>query len=304
MNPALSVIMPNYNMAQYFPEALASLFAQTFTDFEVIFVDDGSFDNSLLMIESFCKSDSRIRVLRNQQNIGAVSTVNRGLKEARGKYIHLFAADDKILSEYFFERMIHLLEKYPAFSMCTSDHSMFTDGEQKIYSWPVFPHLKEMTCISPKEFMEMCRKDIIKYWLFAMGTIFRRELFLQNGFFSTDFPVLSDWYFVHLCALKEGCIYLPGYNVAWRSRGKDNLFNYMKKNEILNLLLHIAKVRQNRRLYNKSTLLGNYVKQSLSQIIWRPYLWDFVFPFFKRKMKNSWRKVKTNFVKAIKGQSE
>lgn len=295
MNPTISVIMPNYNMVQYFPEALASICSQTFADFEVVFIDDGSQDESLLTIESFSKIDPRIRVLRNSKNIGAVSTVNRGIQEARGQYIHLLAADDKILSNNFFEQMIGLLEKNPSFSMCTSDHAMFLDGESKIHSWPVFPHLNAMTCIQPKEFMEMCRKDIIKYWLFAMGTIFRRELFLQNGFFSTDFPVLSDWYFVHLCALKEGCIYLPGFYVAWRSRGKNNLYHYMKKNEVLKLFLHIAKVKENRRLFNKSTLLGNYVKQSLSQIALRPYLWDFVFPFVKRKTKNSWKKIKKQF---------
>lgn len=286
MAPLLSVIMPNYNMAHFLPEVLDSLFTQTYQDYELVFVDDGSTDQSVAVLKSFNTEQHRVRILLNPKNLGAVSTVNRGIKEAYGKYIFLLAADDKIVEKTFFEKMVPLLNANPTYSMCTSDHGSFEDGTQKIHAWRVFPHLQCPIFLSPKEFLLNCREGKINYWLFAMGTIFRKDLFEKYGCFYNNLPVLSDWYFIHLCALKEGCIYLPGTYIAWRYRGAANLNSHMKKNEPLKLISLIAKRWSHRHLFNRSLLLGCYVQHSLRQLIFRPYLWDFVYPFFKRKMKN------------------
>lgn len=287
MQPLLSVIVPHYNMAKYLPEALGSIFCQTFTDFEIVLIDDCSTDqHSLALVEELRQHHPRIRLLHNERNLGAVLTVNRGLQEAQGKYVFLLAADDKVLEKTFFEQMISILEKHPQFSMCTSDHAMFIDGIDKLHTWRVFPHLDALTPISAQQFLAMCQKGEIKYWLFAMGSIFRKELFVENDFFSTDFPVLADWYLIHLFALKGGCLYLPGIFVAWRHRENNNLYQHMKSNEVLNLLRRIAKTAQHRRLFARSTLLGCYLKQKLIQVLMRPHLWTFLVPFLKRKIKN------------------
>ncbi|MCD6661765.1 MAG: glycosyltransferase family 2 protein, partial [Lentimicrobium sp.] len=89
--PLVSILMPVYNGRDYLRPAIDSLLAQTFTDFEMIVVNDGSKDDSQAIIESY--NDPRI-VLINQQNQGVARSLNNGLKIARGKYIRRHDADD------------------------------------------------------------------------------------------------------------------------------------------------------------------------------------------------------------------
>lgn len=292
MLPSLSVVMPNYNMARYLPEALQSLFSQTFQDFELVFIDDGSTDESLRVVESYRQPARNVRILCNPKNLGAITTINRGVKEALGSYVFFLAADDKILKPTFFETMISLLKKHPTLPMATSDHGMFIDGEEKIHTWKIFPHLSIPQPIAADEFAEMCHKEKLNYWLFAMGAFFRKELFFRYGFFDMKMPVLSDWYLIHLFALKEGFIYVPEIFVAWRHRGKDNLYNTMKSNEAFTLIKRIAQSKDQRRKFHRSTLLGCYVMQCLPQLFLRPHLWDFLWPFALRKGRNIRQKIK------------
>ncbi|MEQ8688382.1 MAG: glycosyltransferase [Imperialibacter sp.] len=92
LDPAISVNIPVYNAVPYLQQTLMSVLAQTFQDFEIVLVDDGSVDNSAEIIESF--SDSRIRLYRNDHNRGIAYTRNRLVQLSRGKYIAILDADD------------------------------------------------------------------------------------------------------------------------------------------------------------------------------------------------------------------
>jgi glycosyltransferase involved in cell wall biosynthesis len=90
--PEFSVVIPSYNHAAYLGEAVASVLAQTFTDLELIVVDDGSTDNSLEVLSGF--KDARMRIL-SQPNQGAHAAINRGLREAAGVYLAILNSDDQ-----------------------------------------------------------------------------------------------------------------------------------------------------------------------------------------------------------------
>jgi glycosyltransferase involved in cell wall biosynthesis len=90
-NPKITVLMPAYNAQKYIHEAIESVLAQTFTDFELLIINDGSTDNTLTIIHSFI--DDRIRVI-NQENKGIATALNNGLKQAKADYIARFDADD------------------------------------------------------------------------------------------------------------------------------------------------------------------------------------------------------------------
>lgn len=90
--PRVSILMPVYNGARFLAEAAAGVTGQTMRDFELLIIDDGSTDDSAALAAGF--SDSRIRALRNEGNIGLVGTLNRGLSEARGEWIARCDADD------------------------------------------------------------------------------------------------------------------------------------------------------------------------------------------------------------------
>lgn len=93
--PKISVVIPIYNMEQLLPRCLDSLQAQTFTDFEVICVDDGSKDGSLKLLNAYAAKDPRIRVI-SQKNGGVSAARNRGFDEARGEYLYCLDPDDLI----------------------------------------------------------------------------------------------------------------------------------------------------------------------------------------------------------------
>jgi glycosyltransferase involved in cell wall biosynthesis len=110
-SPQVSVVMPVYNAEKYVTEALESIIQQTFTDFELIVIDDGSADRSSTIIESYAKKDRRV-VVHRQNNSGLIISLNRGCGLARGKYIARMDADDVSLPERF-ERQLDYLERHP-----------------------------------------------------------------------------------------------------------------------------------------------------------------------------------------------
>lgn len=100
--PNISVIIPVYNEEKYIHECMDSLLNQTYSDFEIICVDDGSTDESLQILQEYAKLDSRVKILTQQNQYAGVAR-NNGLKMARGKYVIFLDSDD-----YF---QVNMLEK-------------------------------------------------------------------------------------------------------------------------------------------------------------------------------------------------
>ena len=92
--PRVSIITPIYNAARWLPETLASVRAQTFTDWEHVLVDDRSTDGSVEILESAAREDSRFRVLQTSRNVGPSAARNLALVAARARFIAFLDADD------------------------------------------------------------------------------------------------------------------------------------------------------------------------------------------------------------------
>lgn len=100
MTPKISVIVPVYKVEQYLPRCIDSILAQTFTDFELLLIDDGSPDNSGKICDEYAKKDERIRVF-HKENGGVSSARNIGLDNARGEWIAFVDSDDWVNETYF-----------------------------------------------------------------------------------------------------------------------------------------------------------------------------------------------------------
>ena len=100
--PEVSIIIPVYNTSKYLPRCIESVLAQTLTDFEAIFVDDGSTDQSLDILHQHAKKDKRLKVL-SQKNLFAGVARNKGLKAAKGKYLYFMDSDDWLEPNALFE---------------------------------------------------------------------------------------------------------------------------------------------------------------------------------------------------------
>lgn len=90
----VSIIMPAYNAEKTLSQAIRSVLAQTWQDFELIIIDDCSTDGTKALAQSFCEKDSRVRLLSNEQNSGASVTRHNGITQARGQWLAFLDSDD------------------------------------------------------------------------------------------------------------------------------------------------------------------------------------------------------------------
>lgn len=104
--PKISVIVPVYNTEKYLHRCIDSILAQTFTDFELLLIDDGSKDNSGAICDEYAAKDQRVRVF-HKKNGGVSSARNLGLNNAKGKWITFVDADDYVKSEYLSNLLDH-----------------------------------------------------------------------------------------------------------------------------------------------------------------------------------------------------
>jgi glycosyltransferase involved in cell wall biosynthesis len=126
--PHVSVVIPAYEAAELLPATLRSILAQTYRDFEVIVVVDGSPDDTGAVADRFAEADSRVRPVHLDRNVGRSAARNRGLDEARGTWICPMDADDL----WFRGRLRELVaasEAYPAVEAFTDDLIEFTVGD-------------------------------------------------------------------------------------------------------------------------------------------------------------------------------
>lgn len=107
MNDLVSIIMPSYNTGQFIEESIQSVCNQTYTDWELIIVDDCSTDNTDEVVASI--HDERIRYLKNEKNSGAAVSRNRALREAKGRWIAFLDSDDLWMPEKL-EKQIRFME--------------------------------------------------------------------------------------------------------------------------------------------------------------------------------------------------
>ena len=114
----ISIIVPMYRAAEYIEETIACVEQQTYTDWELILVDDCGPDDSL-PVAARCRENSanreKIRIVRNERNLGAAETRNHGVAEARGRYIAYLDADDLWLPTKLEEELLFLRQKEAAF---------------------------------------------------------------------------------------------------------------------------------------------------------------------------------------------
>ena len=106
--PKISVIIPVYNVEKYLSRCLDSIVNQTFSDLEIICVNDGSTDNSADILKKYAKQDKRIKVV-NQKNGGLSAARNTGLKHISGQYVSFIDSDDWIDVDYY-EYLVHTME--------------------------------------------------------------------------------------------------------------------------------------------------------------------------------------------------
>ena len=193
--PLLSVTVLNYNYAHYLPQCLDSILSQTFTDFELILINDCSTDNSLAVIEKYI-TDPRVRLINHEQNKGFVASLIEGAELSRGKYITVISADDYCVSNQAFATMLHPLEADEAVAFAYSAYGYYADDG--VCSSLQRPHGQSYVREGAKEFRDL----VLNNYILHSGTIIRRAMYSAAGGYNPSLRFAVDtaiW--LHLCAL-------------------------------------------------------------------------------------------------------
>lgn len=176
----VSVLIPTYNRAELIVESLESVFDQTFSDYEIIVIDDGSTDNSKMILASLIESN-KIRYIY-QKNAGAAAARNTGIKHARGKYVAFLDSDDLYYPDKLLKQ-VKFLDNHPEAYIVHSDFSKFDNlgndlgvRDTSYFSGWIYPH-------------------ILLHWSMLMAipcVMVKRNIFEQIGLFDESLTYSED----------------------------------------------------------------------------------------------------------------
>ncbi|MBD2175764.1 glycosyltransferase family 2 protein [Pseudanabaena sp. FACHB-1998] len=179
--PKVSVIVPVYNVEKYIEETIRSVLSQTFTDFELIIVDDESKDRSIEICKSF--TDSRIKII-HQKNRGLAGARNTGIRHAQGEYLALLDSDDVWRSSKL-EKHIQHLDQNPSLGISYCSSEFINDESQSLGIYQI-PQLKDIT---PE--IILCRNPIGN----GSAPVIRREALDEIKFQNNFYGEIEDFYF-------------------------------------------------------------------------------------------------------------
>ena len=224
--PTISVVMSTYNRAEHLPKAIDSIKNQTFQDWELIIVNDGSKDNTAEVLKEYAKQDRRIKILTNTENKGLVYSLNRGLDEAKGQFVARMDDDDVSLP-YRFEKQYEFMKDNPEITVTSS----FVGQPKNGRPWP---------------FQQKINPEEMKIDLF-LGTVpmSHPSLFVRNDFLKEHHIRYNDKY----KAAEDTKFYLDLYDagakigkvpdvlVLYRLHGENPSQFYLEQYQNTNLFL-------------------------------------------------------------------
>ena len=203
MQPKVSFIVPCYNLAHLLGECVESILRQSYTDFEVLIMDDHSPDHTAEVAQAF--SDHRVQYIRNEKNLGNIGNYNTGIGLSRGRYIWLISADDRLRTEYVLERYVQLMEAHPQVGYVFCPAVALERGQETevmpnsspysqdavLQGWVFLKRLLQGCCVS------------------APAAMVRRECYEKVSMFPPHLPYAGDWYL--------WCAFALHYDVAYCS---------------------------------------------------------------------------------------
>ncbi len=229
--PFLTVIVPVYNVAPYLANCLDSILAQTFTDFEVILVDDGSTDGSGALCDSYTEKDARFRCL-HKENGGLVSARQAGFKEVKGEYVTFVDSDDWI-APAMYQRMCAAAKDTGADAVCCNYTAVTPKGDIRCRS-SFQSGLYEKAQLEEQVYPRMIYSG--SYFTYGIAPnlwnkIFRREL-LERNLYNVPLSVKvgEDALVSYICLLEASSIYFcEEYFYYYRSSSSSLTHNMDEK---------------------------------------------------------------------------
>ena len=256
--PKVSVVTASYNYENYIKETIESVLAQTFQDWEMIIVDDGSTDKSVEVIEEYCQKDSRIKLYQhpNTENKGLAETLKLGISKTSSDWVVFLESDDTITPDYI-EKKLKIIEDYPSVDLIFNDVKMFGDKKiiKKYNKHFSKSHFMLSTVQCPAKIPHLF-KDINVIPTFSAVMLNKNILNSLN--WNSPIPKVLDYFLWSQLASKYNFYYLNEKLTNWRMNQK----SYINRDKVsrFNDLLFKLLLRQN---LNNNSLMYNDFKDIL-----------------------------------------
>lgn len=209
--PSVSFIVPCYKLARLLPECINSILSQTYSDFEVLIMDDCSPDNTAEVATSF--QDPRVTHIRNDVNIGHLRNYNKGIQLARGKYVWLISADDYLRKPYVLQRYVNVFEKHQNIGYVFCPGFGVREGmETRIFGQ--YSQRGDRDRIVDGH--ELLSKLICSNFVLTPSGLVRRTCYEKISCFPLDMPWCGDWFLWCLFALHHDVAYFAEPMVCYR----------------------------------------------------------------------------------------
>ena len=239
----VSFILPIYNVEKYLGECVESILQQTYRNFEVVLVDDGSPDNSPALCDAYAEKDSRVRVV-HKQNGGLSDARNAGLAVAKGDYVIFVDSDDFWVGKDSLQQLMEVVNTHPECDFIGFNCSYYYPESQSYRKWVAYDEQLSVpadkdTCMcalvaSGTMPMSACLKIIKRQSLTDIGLTFKK------GILSEDIP-----WFIDLLEGSKKCMFVNQYIYAYRQNVSGSITATVGErnfNDILNTINNELKI--------------------------------------------------------------
>jgi glycosyltransferase involved in cell wall biosynthesis len=208
----ISVVVPNYNHGASITQTIDGILSQTYRNFELIIVDDGSTDESVEILKRYQQLDSRIHLLLFSENRGVTAAVTEGIRAASGKLLFAEAADDYLIDPTFFAAAVDLMRRRPKASGVFG-RSRVIDAANDSFLWSMGAGPKEGYS-DGQTFLDA----FLSHRTFVPGSsaMFRLELIREAGGHQADLGPQSDYFVNHALPAAHGVFFLDRDVAAFR----------------------------------------------------------------------------------------
>jgi glycosyltransferase involved in cell wall biosynthesis len=296
--PKVSVIIPNYNHARFLNRRIESVLNQTFTDFELILLDDCSTDDSVRIMECYRDQDSRVSLYLNEKNSGSTfAQWNKGVKLARTAYVWIAESDD-YCEPTLLERLVGLMDENPEVGIAFAQSAVVDEEDRLINSFNENYRFIFKSNRWETDFIVPGRYECANYLIFsntipnASAALMRKSIYQACGGAEEGWRLNGDWYFYSkmllisdLAYVAEHLNYFRMHAATQRHKAREN---HVVFDEIITTLTfitahvdvspeNIAKAYRNVAEWWGGSLIRQKFSISFMRENWRLYL------FFRKK---------------------
>ncbi len=231
----LSILLSVHNGKRYVREAIQSILTQTYRDFEFLIVDDGSTDGSSEILDEMAKTDARVRIIKNETNLGLTKSLNRALRQAQGIYVARMDGDDVARPERL-KKQIAFLEAHQEIAMIGTAYEWIDENGNVIG--------QKKVAIDPDELHRM----LIRTNPFLHGSIMiRKEILDRAGGYDERYNKAQD-YDLWL-RLSKTCKFANLPEVLMQKRMTKNMISFKNEREQIRYALKARVAALNRGDY-------------------------------------------------------